>query len=51
MEFKCGQWRAFDGLMTDLSKAFYCLNDKILIPKHDTYGFGLTSMKLIQQYV
>ena len=43
--------RAFGDLMTDLSKAFGCLHNELLIAKIDDYGFYLKSMRLIQQYV
>ena len=42
---------AFGALMTDLSKAFDCLNHELLIAKLDAYGFDIKSKKLIQQYL
>ena len=41
----------FDNLMTDLSKAFNCLHQELLIAKLDAYGFDKKSVKLIQQYL
>ena len=42
---------AFGALMTDLSKAFDCLHHELLIAKLDAYGFDITSVKLIQQWL
>ena len=41
----------FGALMTDLSKAFECLHHELLIAKLDAYGFDITSVKLIQQWL
>ena len=38
-------------VLTDLSKAFDCLNHELLIAKLDAYGFGKTSCKLIFDYL
>ena len=43
--------RAFSTVMTDPSKAFYCLHHELLIAKLDAYGFDIKSVKLIQQYL
>ena len=43
--------RMFGALMTDLSKAFECLHHELLIAKLDAYGFDITSVKLIQQWL
>ena len=39
------------GVLTDLSKAFDCLNHELLIAKLDSYGFDHNSIKLIQSYL
>ena len=38
-------------LLTDLSKAFDCLNHELLIAKLNAYGFSLTALKLAQNYL
>ena len=38
-------------MLNDLSKAFDCLNHKLLIAKLNTYGFTLTALKLIHDYL
>ena len=38
-------------LLTDFSKAFDCLNHKLLIAKLDAYGFSKTSLALISSYL
>ena len=41
----------FDGLLTDLSKAFYCLDHEVLIAKFNGYGFSLGALKLVHIYL
>ena len=38
-------------MLTDLSKAFDCLNHNLLISKHDAYGFDKSSLKFIHEYL
>ena len=39
------------GILTDLSKAFDCLNHELLIAKLHVYGFDENSLKLIHSYI
>ena len=41
----------FGALLTDLSKAFDCLDHELLIAKLNVYGFSLTALKLVQNYL
>ena len=52
------QWkRALDGkgtagaILTDLSKAFDCLNHNLLLAKMEAYGFDGSALKFIQNYL
>ena len=38
--------KAFDVLITDLSKIFHCLSHKLLIAKLDAYGLELLFLKV-----
>ena len=38
-------------LLTDLSKAFDCINNELLIAKLHAYGFSLESLTFIQSYL
>ena len=41
----------FGALLTDLSKAFDCLDQELLIEKLNIYGFSLTALKLVHNYL
>ena len=44
--------RSYAGiLLTDLSKAFDCINHELLIAKLHAYGFSLESLTFIQSYL
>ena len=56
--FMIEKWRKCHGnkgktgvLLTDLSKAFDCLNHELLIAKLSAYGFDYMSLKLIHSYL
>ena len=46
----CLQGKAFGALLTDLSKAFDCLDHELFIAKLSTHGFSLSALKLIHDY-
>ena len=41
----------FGALLTDLSKAFDCLDHELLIAKLNAYGFSLTALKPVRNYL
>ena len=41
----------FGALLTDLSKAFDCLDHKLLTAKPNGYGFSLPALKLVHDYL
>ena len=43
--------KVFGVLLTDLSKAFDCLDHELLIPKLNAYGFSLPALRLINDYL
>ena len=53
-----GHWKSevdkkqvFGTLPTDLSKAFDCLSHELIIAKLNAYGFSLSALKLIHNYL
>ena len=42
---------AFGALMTDSSKAFYCLSHELSIGKLDAFDFDKKSLKLVHNYL
>ena len=45
------QGKVFGALLTDLSKAFDCLDHELLIAKLNAYGFSLPALRLINDYL
>ena len=43
--------KTFDALLTDLSKGFDCLDNKILIEKSSSYGLSLLALRLTHVYL
>ena len=43
--------KVFGTLLTDLSKAFDCLNHELLVVKLNVYGFTSPAFKLIHDYL
>ena len=43
--------KVFGALLTDLSKAFDCLNHELLVAKLNAYGFTLPALKLVHDYL
>ena len=43
--------KAFGTLITDLSKAFDCLDHELLIAKLNAYGFNLSALRFIHDYL
>ena len=46
---RCG--KVFGALLTNLSKTFDCLDHELLIAKLNSYGFSLTALRLIHDYL
>ena len=43
--------KVFDALLTDLSKAFDCLDHELLTAKLNAYGFSLPALRLVNDYL
>ena len=43
--------KVFGALLTDLSKAFDCLSHELIIAKLNAYGFSLSALKLVHNYL
>ena len=43
--------KVFGALLTNLSKAFDCLNQELHIAKLNAYGFTLPALKLVHDYL
>ena len=43
--------KVIESLLTDLSKAFDCLNHELPLKKLNAYGFTLPALKLVQDYL
>ena len=43
--------KAFDALLTDLSKTFGCLDHELLMAKLNAYGLNLPTLRLIHDYM
>ena len=43
--------KVFGALLTDLSKAFDCLDPELLNAKLNAYGFSLPALRLINDYL
>ena len=52
-KWKCAvdRGKTFAALLTDLFKAFDCLDHKLLIAKRNLYGFTLPALKLVHYYL
>ena len=46
-----GEGSAFGVLLSDLSKAFHCLRNKLLIAKVHAYEINIPSLKLLHSYL
>ena len=43
--------KVFGALLTDLSKAFDCLSHDFLVAKLNAYGFSMTALRPVQNYL
>lgn len=46
-----GRGKLFVAVLTDVSKAFDCLNHDLSIAKLNVYGFSLPALRLIHDYL
>ena len=46
-----GKGKVFGALLTDLPKAFDCLNHELLVEKLNGYGFSLPALKLVHMTI
>ena len=46
-----GNKKMFGALLTDLSKAFYCLSHDLLIAKLNAYGFSIAALRLEENFL
>ena len=51
MESAVDHKKVFGALLMDLSNAFDCLSHDLLIVKLNGYGFSMTALRLIQNYL
>ena len=43
--------KSYGALLTDLSKAFYCLSHELLIAKLNAYGFNMSALRFVHSYL
>ena len=43
--------KLFGALLTDFSKAFYCLSHELLIAKLNAYGFNMSALRFVHSYL
>ena len=51
MEKCAGKGKDFDALLTDLPKAFDCLDNKLLTYKLNAYSLNIRTLRLIHDYL
>ena len=51
MEELVGKGKAFGALLTDISKAFDCLDHELLTAKLNAYRFTVTALQIIDDYL
>ena len=50
-KFEVDKRQVSEALLTDFSKAFDCLSHELIIAKLNAYGFSLSALKLIHNYL